>query len=477
MRRDFLCPPSLPAGSIERCIVLPASQQWLAVYNKALLMLTETWRWEQLNDTDMTPDEAAATAYTIYVNWLEGLCMGGDGNFTASAETGTPVSVDYDAITREFAFVIPPGEAGPTGPTGPQGPQGEAGATGPAGPAGPAGPQGLQGAPGSTAGYSYPPIAIDTTDRLNVICGMAGSFARWLCDEAETGIVSLKTSVLAGEDIIDNITDMFEAFPVIGPIINGVADLVTDLATRGDYDDVAALVNDSYAVEFVQCFAYCWIKNNVPSGTSMTTAQCQSMGDALQAELLVQPPRGAALTLWGQFLSIFAGAADAQIIAFRLRLGADTPNDDCALLCVDCPGSCQPQPYETYTTFDFVPLDSNVSVDANGGVYDSDCLRVNGGFDITLPSETCIDRLTLTYKSANVNTSTYFTLAAVVGSTTLQTWSIPQGGAIAQTLSVTFTLSIPARADSIRWELRDPGISTPSYLRIKEAKLYTADAV
>lgn len=74
MRRAFLCPPDVPEGVITRCVRVPASQQWLAVFNQALLMLTQPGQWEQVNDTDITPDVAAARAYTVYTDWLNGGC-------------------------------------------------------------------------------------------------------------------------------------------------------------------------------------------------------------------------------------------------------------------------------------------------------------------------------------------------------------------------------------------------------------------
>lgn len=74
MRRAFLCPPDTPEGVITRCVRVPASQQWLAVFNQALLMLTQPGLWEQVHDTDITPEVAAARAYTVYTDWLNGGC-------------------------------------------------------------------------------------------------------------------------------------------------------------------------------------------------------------------------------------------------------------------------------------------------------------------------------------------------------------------------------------------------------------------
>lgn len=73
-RRDFITPPSLPADTQERCLIIPASQEWLGLVNAALLMLTEEWRYEQLYETSMTPAATAAAAYEMYVRYLEGEC-------------------------------------------------------------------------------------------------------------------------------------------------------------------------------------------------------------------------------------------------------------------------------------------------------------------------------------------------------------------------------------------------------------------
>lgn len=37
-------------------------------------MLTQPGQWEQVNDTDITPEDAAARAYTVYTDWLNGGC-------------------------------------------------------------------------------------------------------------------------------------------------------------------------------------------------------------------------------------------------------------------------------------------------------------------------------------------------------------------------------------------------------------------
>lgn len=74
VRKLYLCPPETPETVITRCVRVPASQEWLAVFNRALLMLTDPAQWEQLNETDITPEDAAAVAYDVYQEWLSGEC-------------------------------------------------------------------------------------------------------------------------------------------------------------------------------------------------------------------------------------------------------------------------------------------------------------------------------------------------------------------------------------------------------------------
>lgn len=72
VKRLFLTPPATPDETIARCLVIPASQQWLGVINAALLLLSQEWNWEQVHETDLTPAEAASRAMRIYEEYLLG---------------------------------------------------------------------------------------------------------------------------------------------------------------------------------------------------------------------------------------------------------------------------------------------------------------------------------------------------------------------------------------------------------------------
>lgn len=73
-RRDFRTPSNVPATSVGRCIVVPNDAAWLGLLNAALLMLTEHWRYDQVETTDLTPEETAAIWYDIYVSTLTSAC-------------------------------------------------------------------------------------------------------------------------------------------------------------------------------------------------------------------------------------------------------------------------------------------------------------------------------------------------------------------------------------------------------------------
>lgn len=76
-RRDFRTPASIPVETTGRCIVVPNSADWLGLLNAALLMLAQSWRYTQVEATDLTPEETANAWYAIYVQSLLSDCEGG----------------------------------------------------------------------------------------------------------------------------------------------------------------------------------------------------------------------------------------------------------------------------------------------------------------------------------------------------------------------------------------------------------------
>lgn len=79
VRKLFLTPPTLPGETQCRSVEIPSSQQWLGIFNQALLQLAQAYNYEQVNETDLTPEEVAAYCYQVYTAWIESTCSGGTG--------------------------------------------------------------------------------------------------------------------------------------------------------------------------------------------------------------------------------------------------------------------------------------------------------------------------------------------------------------------------------------------------------------
>jgi len=73
----FLTPPTLPESEQCRSLEVPADLYWLGIFNSALLELTNPYNFEQVNETDLTPEETAAACYLIFEQWLQSTCAGG----------------------------------------------------------------------------------------------------------------------------------------------------------------------------------------------------------------------------------------------------------------------------------------------------------------------------------------------------------------------------------------------------------------
>ncbi len=76
-RKKFLTPPALPETTQCRGLVIPASQEWLGLFSEALSQTIYAYNYEQVNETDLSPEDTAALAFDIYVSWLSATCTAG----------------------------------------------------------------------------------------------------------------------------------------------------------------------------------------------------------------------------------------------------------------------------------------------------------------------------------------------------------------------------------------------------------------
>lgn len=73
-RKPFLTPSGYGSGVETRCIEIPSDPQWLGIFNSALLETTYWWNYEQVNPTDLEPEEVAQICYGIFERYLAGEC-------------------------------------------------------------------------------------------------------------------------------------------------------------------------------------------------------------------------------------------------------------------------------------------------------------------------------------------------------------------------------------------------------------------
>jgi len=70
-----LTPQTLPSETWCRTLKIPASFDWLGIFNSLITQGFQEWNWKQVNDTDLTPAEASAAVYAVFSEYLaSGLC-------------------------------------------------------------------------------------------------------------------------------------------------------------------------------------------------------------------------------------------------------------------------------------------------------------------------------------------------------------------------------------------------------------------
>jgi len=65
-----LTPPDLPLDVTVRKLEIPSSKEWLGIFNSALLALVQTWVYEQVYETDLSPEETAEKCREIFDKYL-----------------------------------------------------------------------------------------------------------------------------------------------------------------------------------------------------------------------------------------------------------------------------------------------------------------------------------------------------------------------------------------------------------------------
>jgi len=73
----YLTPPALPDGRTCRQLTIPDDPAWISIVSGALLTLSRSYNFEQINSTDLTPDETARAFLDMFFEYrdLGEVCM------------------------------------------------------------------------------------------------------------------------------------------------------------------------------------------------------------------------------------------------------------------------------------------------------------------------------------------------------------------------------------------------------------------
>jgi hypothetical protein len=99
---------------------MPATLEWLGIFNSMLTLGINPYNWKQVNDTDLTPQEAAAACYDILLKFIASATLACNGDVptpywddAGDLDDELPVEiqpwygevVDYTAPPYELTFV------------------------------------------------------------------------------------------------------------------------------------------------------------------------------------------------------------------------------------------------------------------------------------------------------------------------------------------------------------------------------------
>lgn len=244
--------------------------------------------------------------------------------------------IEYRKSVAEGWVEVPGGdlslctEVGATGATGAQGATGATGA------------QGVQGEAGIDAqgccGAEEPEAALDFD---GMICAVSIGLAEWYIRKSVSVMLYLKAGFEASHDILDDITDMLDAIPVFGPVVNNLIDLGVSMALSGDFDDMVGHFLDPEFLDFVTCHLYCGLKTR--GGIALTEENLVASADDMAGQAMLLLPGAPFATLYGQAFGLIVRAIGGENSYKRAVVFSDETSDNCNIICLDCPDTVCPQ--------------------------------------------------------------------------------------------------------------------------------------
>lgn len=212
------------------------------------------------------------------------------------------------------------------------------GATGSQGPPGATGPTGPEGPPGDDCDCSIvptqPPIPADPDPAVRDLqaCAIARGVGSWLYNTFNDALLVIVAGVEAAKIIEGIVSDLIDAIPVLGALVDAVLDFATNVVSAVASELLAA--NGFYFMEMIQCELYRIMKCDDEDFTVEYLAQVKQ---ELQNWGAVLPPQTPLLVLIGQAFALFLETVPDQELLRRAN-AYKTSSPDCDLCEVeDCP--------------------------------------------------------------------------------------------------------------------------------------------
>jgi hypothetical protein len=101
--KKILTPPNLPGGVQSRILEIPSSKEWLGIFNTALYQTTRYWNYEQVNESDLSPQYVADICYDIFLKYLDSSYTKNDVPFWDD-EDAADADADADDIANDPAY-------------------------------------------------------------------------------------------------------------------------------------------------------------------------------------------------------------------------------------------------------------------------------------------------------------------------------------------------------------------------------------
>jgi hypothetical protein len=155
-----------------------------------------------------------------------------------------------------------------------------------------------------------------------------------MTSEVVSRVEITKAGFTLANNLWDTITDLCDSVPVVGNIIDELADTIQALATAGDWDDAIGLISDPDYLADIQCHLYCALKEHAMTELSRATVAA-SINDMLLWSLTLLPG-GPFLTLYGQIFAAYAKSIPDGLTYRRAYIKRNDTNNDCEEICEDC---------------------------------------------------------------------------------------------------------------------------------------------